>query len=209
MMLLTIGFYKSHLWTLPLLSILFSMSTTTGLSLSTLYQPSHIGPSPLWYSDIMIDHACHLIKTYHSMTDGLQLVPLTLVEKDRFEAAKQLFFLPNCVVVSHGVQCGSEGPILNYGNSAALKRWGASWEELTSMHSIYTAEPVERSVRENLLKQVHEKGIIQEYSGIRIALDQRRFKMINGTIWNLKPAEGLLDNNLIGQAATFSSWEDI
>ena len=143
-------------------------------SLAELYNPCYCGPSPLWYSDIMVTHASHLIRTYSDVTKGKELVSMKILEKDPTEAAKLLFFLPNRVVVSHGTQNDSEGPVLNYGNSAALKRWGASWEELTSMPSKYTAETVEQSAREEFLRKVFSDGVVENYSGVRIGLDKSR-----------------------------------
>lgn len=99
---------------------------------------------------------------------------MKVLEKDPTEAAKQLFFLPDRVVVSHGTQNDSEGPVLNYGNSAALRRWGASWEELTNMPSKYTAETVEQSARAEFLRKVFADGVVENYSGVRIALNKSR-----------------------------------
>ena len=100
---------------------------------------------------------------------------MKILEKDPTEAAKLLFFLPNRVVVSHGTQNDAEGPVLNYGNSAALKRWGASWEELTSMPSKYTAETLEQTAREEFLRKVYADGVVENYSGVRIGLDKSRY----------------------------------
>lgn len=147
-------------------------------SLADLYNPIYCGPSPLWYSDIMVSHASHLIRTYHDVTGGKELVSMKILEKDPTEAAKLLFFLPNRVVVSHGTQNDSEGPVLNYGNSAALKRWGASWEELTNMPSKYTAETVEQTAREEFLRKVFTDGVVENYSGVRIGLDKSRYLAI-------------------------------
>jgi hypothetical protein len=141
---------------------------------ATLYQPSFVGPSPLWYSDIMVAHASNLIKSYYQVTGGKELVSLKILEKDPTEAAKLLFFLPDRVVLSHGTQSIDEGPILNYGNSIALKRWGASWEELTNMPSKHTAEAGLQSARETFMNKVSMDGIVDNYSGIRIALDKSR-----------------------------------
>ena len=104
-----------------------------------LYQSNYVGPSPLWYDPLMVKHAGNLIRSYHLVT-GKSLVSLQTLERDPIAAAKELFFLPR-VVVSHGTQILPDGPVLNYGNNVALKRWGASWEQLTSMPSKYTAEP--------------------------------------------------------------------
>lgn len=144
-------------------------------SLAELYKPIYCGPSPLWYSDIMVTHASHLLRTYFEVSGGKELVPMKILEKDPTEAAKLLFFLPNRVVVSHGTQNDAEGPVLNYGNSAALKRWGASWEELTSMPSKYTAETLEQTAREEFLRKVYADGVVENYSGVRIGLDKSRY----------------------------------
>ena len=143
--------------------------------MAALYQPNYVGPSPLWYSDAMVDHASHLIKSYYEVTGGKELVPMKILYSDPTEAAKLLFFLPDRVVVSHGTQKDLEGPVLNYGNSAALKRWGASWEELTNMPSKYTAEAIEQSARAEFMRTVTENGVVENYSGIRIALDKSRY----------------------------------
>lgn len=228
---------------LRVLSALF-LSLPIVSSLAELYSPIYCGPSPIWYSDIMVTHASHLLRTYFEVTGGKELIPMKVLEKDPTEAAKLLFFLPNRVVVSHGTQNDAEGPVLNYGNSAALKRWGASWEELTSMPSKYTAETVEQSAREAFLQKVYADGVVENYSGVRIGLDKSRyldklqdtflqiftpssvlhfdnlqtfshlsysldiirFRILDGTVWNLKIA-GSETIDLIGQAATFSEWE--
>jgi hypothetical protein len=106
------------------------------------------------------------------------------------------------VVLSHGIQSGIDGPVLNYGNQAALSLWKASWEELTTMPSKYTAEDLERTAREAFLKEVNEKNIIQNYSGVRIALDKSRFIIKSATVWNI-----IVDGVKLGQAATFESFD--
>jgi len=59
-----------------------------------------------------------------------------------------------------------EGPILNYGNSKALQRWAASWEELTSMPSSRTAEPQNREARARAMEMALQKGFNDNYSGL-------------------------------------------
>jgi hypothetical protein len=141
----------------------------------TLYHPTFSGPSPLWYSDSMVSHASHLIKSYYQVTGGEELVPIRLVKENPVEASRLLFFLEDRIVVSHGTQSSGDGPILNYGNCAALKRWAASWEELTSMPSKYTAEPINQNTRDEFMKTVTRDGIVQNYSGVRISLDKSRY----------------------------------
>ena len=142
--------------------------------MKALYKPNFVGPSPIWYSDLMVNHASNLIKSYFHVTGGKELVPMRILENDPAEAAKLLFFLPDRVVVSHGNQKDLDGPVLNYGNSAALKRWGASWEELTNMPSKYTAETVEQSARAEFMRKVTDDGVVENYSGVRIALNKSR-----------------------------------
>ena len=89
---------------------------------SDLYKSDFKGPSPLWYSPLMVEHSKYIIESYYKLC-GVELVDLTLLDNDPFDAAKQLFFKDNLIVLSHGVQKDPDGPILNYGNSAALKRW--------------------------------------------------------------------------------------
>ena len=160
----------------------------------------------MWYCEIMVEHAGHLIRTFNALS-GTELVSLKLLERDPVEAAKTLFFLPDRIVVSHGIQVNPEGPVLNYGNSVALKRWSASWEQLTSMPSKYTAEPAEQSARQEFMDTVTRDGIVENYSGVRISVEGKRFMLKDGCVWNIRP--DCFDNMLIGQAATFSKWEDL
>jgi hypothetical protein len=153
----------------------------------------------------MVAHAGYLIRSYNLVT-GKDLVSMKLLEKDPTAAAKELFFLPDRVVVSHGTQVTPDGPVLNYGNSVALKRWGASWEQLTNMASKYTAEPVEQSERQAFLSKVLADGYVENYVGVRISLDKSRFRMLDGTVWNVALPEF---PGLLGQAATFSQWDDL
>ena len=78
-----------------------------------------------------------------------------------------------------------------------------SWETFTSTPSRYTAEAPKREERERLLKNVTEKGYIDNYSGIRISADGQRFRIDKATVWNVFD----LDGQKIGQAATFSEWK--
>jgi hypothetical protein len=107
-------------------------------------------------------------------------------------------------VLSHGIQNSVEGPVLNYGNQAALDLWVATWNQLTTMPSKYTAEDIERRARQAFLKEVSDKGFVQNYSGIRIALDKSRFIIKDATVWNI-----MVGGVKIGQGATFDKIERI
>jgi hypothetical protein len=92
---------------------------------------------------------------------------------------------------------------LNYGNAAALALWEMSWTELTATPSRLTAEAPNREERARLLAAVTSNGFIDDYSGIRISKNGRRFRIAQATVWNLISTDG----KLCGQAAMFSRWD--
>ena len=172
--------------------------------MSNLYSPIFVGPSPDWFSPEMLAHAAALIESFHSKT-GRELVRKTLLQSDPQEAARKLFMLTDTVVVSHGTQSAlPHGPILNYGNTAALGLWGATWEQLTTMPSKFTAEPMERDARAEFMRKVTENGLVDDYAGVRIALDGSRFRIIGASVWNVQ-----VGGRYLGQAACFSKWTDL
>ncbi len=100
------------------------------------------------------------------------------------------------VLVSHGIETD---PIFNYGNEPALQVFGMTWQEFTSLLSRYSAEHPNREARERLLQRVTRDGYIDDYQGIRIAKDGRRFWISGATVWNVIDDEG----EYHGQAAVF------
>jgi hypothetical protein len=56
-----------------------------------------------------------------------------------------------------------------------------------------------------LLKDVREKGCSDNYKGIRISKNGRRFVIEKAKVWNLIDEKG----EPYGQAATFCDWEYI
>ena len=104
------------------------------------------------------------------------------------------------MVVSHGTQAD---PILNYGNQIALKLWQMDWATLTQTPSRYTAEPIAREEREQLLQRGRERGYIDDYEGIRISSTGQRFKIKDVVLWNVIDEQ----KQSYGQAATFANWE--
>lgn len=118
---------------------------------------------------------------------------------DAAEDAGRLFAAP-FVVVSGGTE-GDQ--ILNYGNAAALQLWEMDWDTLVRTPSRLTAEPMHRAERAAFLARVREHGFVDDYSGIRISKNGRRFRIRQATVWNLVDSTGAF----AGQAATFGSWE--
>jgi hypothetical protein len=106
----------------------------------------------------------------------------------------------DAVVVAHGTQAD---PVLCYGNRAGLALWARSWEEFTRTPSRFTAEEPERGGRARLLAAVSARGFIEDYTGVRITGDGRRFRIHRATVWNFSDEADLP----AGQAATFGEWE--
>ena len=168
----------------------------------SLYTPATTGPSPLWFEPEMVQHAVFLAGSYEEKS-GRRLFGLTEADVQNADLlARKLFFHESGVLLSHGVQCEGDGPILNYANSLGLQLWQASWEELTVMASKYTAETENQEKRAQLLDQVSREGYLSSYSGVRIALDKSRFRISDATIWNMD-----MQGVRLGQAAIFESFE--
>lgn len=210
------------LLTCGLASLVHSLSSNLSkLKSNTLYAPDFRGPSPLWMEPDMVVHAFFLMKSCHDVC-GKCLIDLLMIKRAEkalrsgsfspnssndavFAAAKSLFFLPDTVVLSHGMQEGNEdGPVLNYGNAAALHRFSASWEQLTTLPSRYTAEPDARSKRAAFMQKVLENGFVDDYEGVRRSLSGQRFIIKGTTVWNV-----MVDGGRLGQAAFFSDVEEI
>ena len=142
----------------------------------------------------LIDHIAILRRSLRKLT-GRDLLDGGATDAD---GARLLFQAP-FVLLSHN---RAPDPILTYGNRSALALFDLSWEELTSMPSRLTAEAPNREERARLLDQVTSKGYIDDYSGVRISSDGRRFRIERATVWNLTDDNG----HPCGQAATFSEW---
>jgi hypothetical protein len=115
-----------------------------------------------------------------------------------WDQARALFNAP-FAVLSHDT---ATDPMLNYANRTALRLFELDWGELTTMPSRLTAEVSERSERARLLAQVLRRGYIDDYRGVRVSKNGRRFSIQRATVWNLLDESG----GACGQAATFSHW---
>lgn len=106
------------------------------------------------------------------------------------------------VVLSHGTQ---EDPIFNYGNRCAQELFEMDWETLTALPSRFSAEPLHRGERQQLLEDVRTQGYSDNYRGIRISATGKRFYIESARIWMLLDTKG----ETVGQAATFSDWKPL
>ena len=148
-------------------------------------------------TDFVITHTQCLVDSFKKWT-GRDLLPGNFSPA---MLAEKIFNAP-FVVVSHGIQAD---PVLNYGNRAALMLWEMSWEDFTHTPSRLTAEAPNREERAKLLEAVTRKGFSDNYSGVRISKNGRRFEISRATVWNLITKTG----KHCGQAATFSEWKFI
>jgi hypothetical protein len=152
-------------------------------------------PAPPWLRPEIVAHSLMLLDSYGRWL-GTELCPR---DGSPEQQARRLFDAP-FAVVSHDTR---PDPLLNYGNRAVLTLWELDWGRLVVTPSRLTAEPDQREERRRMLERVSREGFGTGYSGVRVSSSGRRFRIVDGTLWNLVDAEGTLR----GQAATFAHWE--
>ncbi len=140
-----------------------------------------------------------LILDNHRRWLGRDLVEL--LEGD--DPVQKLFSAP-CVVLSALGRPGTDHRF-NYANQAGLAAFETSWEEFVGRPSSQSAEPVHRDERRRLLDEVGQRGFIENYSGVRISRQGRRFRILRATVFNLLDER----DEYAGQAATFTEREDL
>lgn len=119
------------------------------------------------------------------------------------DAVKNLFEAPRAVLSALGPP-GSDH-LFNYANRTALTLFEYQWAELIGQPSSTSAEPMHRDERRRLLDEVSRRGFIENYSGIRISKNGRRFRINRATVFNLLDPDG----QYVGQAATFDDWTPV
>ncbi len=152
--------------------------------------------SPLLHhrTDAVVSHVQRLLDSF------ARLLGRDLIDRvgTPVEQSGRLWQAP-FVVVSHGTEAD---PVLAYGNATALALWEMTWEELTVTPSRLTAEPVHRDERSRLLARTRSHGFVDDYSGVRISKNGRRFRIERAIVWNITDTAG----HHHGQAATFDHW---
>lgn len=136
----------------------------------------------------------HLLDSYRRWV-GSDLIQRT---GDETHDLERLFGIA-AVVVSHDAQ---DDPIFKFGNHMALDLWEINLHAFLKMPSRLTAEPVHRDERARLLERTERDGYVDDYRGVRISSQGRRFYIEQATIWNVVDDA----DNYIGQAATFDHW---
>ncbi|GIL72948.1 hypothetical protein Vretifemale_3190 [Volvox reticuliferus] len=102
-------------------------------------------------------------------------------------------------------QEGVTDPIYTYGNRAALELFETTWEELLRTPSRKSAadDPNTQKDRNGLLDKAAETGVVSGFEVWRVSKSGRRFKIKDGTLFNIMDREG----NKLGQAAVFYRYE--
>jgi hypothetical protein len=117
-------------------------------------------------------------------------------------SAEWLYARASHCVLAHNTDAD---PRFIYANRAAQTAFEYDWDEITSLPSRLSAEPIDREDRQRLLEAVSRHGFATGYSGVRIAKSGRRFLIEEGVVWQLIDRDGAVR----GQAATFAQWRDV
>lgn len=160
-------------------------------------QPFEISSADMvaWQTPFQVSWTTLLLDSYR------RLLGRELIERQATpELDSQRLFQAPFVVVSHGAQAD---PVLCYGNRTALQLWQMDLATLAQTPSRLTAEPVHRDERAQLLARTTRDGYVDDYRGVRISSQGRRFLIEQAIVWNLTDAVG----HPVGQAATFSTWK--
>ncbi len=142
-------------------------------------------------------HVARLRESYRRLT-GRDLIAVATGAAD----APALLDAAPFGVLSHGSEAD---PVFNYANRCALDLFGMDWAAFTRMPSRLSAQADERAQRASLLARVADAGFVDDYSGVRIAADGRRFLIEQATIWNVSDEGG----KPVGQAARIGRWRDL
>jgi hypothetical protein len=94
-------------------------------------------------------------------------------------------------------------PVFCYANLAAQKLWGMGWEQFTRLPSRLSAEAEAQEERHRLLLLAEKQGYVDDYRGVRITAQGRRFRIHACILWNVLNET----RDKIGQAARFERWE--
>lgn len=102
-------------------------------------------------------------------------------------------------IVAHGTETE---PRFFYGNRVALALFEMRATEFIGLPSERSAEPSARGARAQMLAALARTGIVEGYSGVRVATSGRRFEILDATVWDVRDDDG----ERHGQAATFARW---
>ncbi|MGF6469543.1 PAS domain S-box-containing protein [Paraburkholderia youngii] len=118
------------------------------------------------------------------------------------EATEWLYEHVPFAVLAHNTD---PDPVFIYGNKAAQRRFGYSWDEITRLPSRLSAEAPNREERQQFLERVQRLGYETNYRGVRVTKSGERFMIEQATLWQLLDANGTLH----GQAVIIPHTRDI
>jgi len=158
-------------------------------------------PRP-WFDDGAIARSAVICKSFRRLL-GRDLLEDRAdgdgVSTDRYRSrARALWELP-VPVLAHS---RGDDPAFEYANRAALELFAIDWRNLIGTPSRLSAEPDHREARAEFLRRVARDGFVDDYSGVRITADGRRFLIEAAVVWNLADADGAP----AGQAAAIGRW---
>ncbi|HMV54599.1 MAG TPA: MEKHLA domain-containing protein [Rhodocyclaceae bacterium] len=154
---------------------------------------SEAAPDAAWLQR----HVARLRESYRRLT-GRDLISPAVAAADAPAALDAAPF----GIVSHGTQAD---PLFNYANRCALALFAMDWAGFTRLPSRYSAPTADREARAQLLARVAANGFADDYRGLRVAADGRRFVIEDTTIWNVTDENG----QPAGQAARIGRWHDL
>ncbi len=148
-------------------------------------------------NDWLARHIGRLLSSYRHWIGSDLLSPAL---EDR--AATAALDVASFAIVSHDTR---NDPVFNYGNRTALELFEMTWTEFTSLPSRLSAEPMQQTDRDCLLQRVATHGYIDDYAGVRISKNGKRFLIRNAIVWNLLDESGAY----YGQAALLREWQHL
>ncbi len=151
------------------------------------------GPS----NDFLAGHVDRLCSS-HARLLGRALIDFPGAGAARAEAVYNAEF----AVLSSGLEAD---PLFNYANRTALRLFELDWSRLLASPARESAEPDNQAQREKLMQQVRTHGAIEDYAGVRVSANGRRFMIEGATVWNVVDEDGRYH----GQAATFPRWREL
>ena len=154
-------------------------------------------PPPAPENAWALSHVRVLAQSFQRLI-GRALSPTT----DYDAAWAQELFNADFALLSHGLEID---PLFNYANRCALRLFELDWPTLTVTPSRASAEAGLQSEREKFMAAVKQHGYADNYTGVRISAQGRRFSINDAVVWNVIDEHG----NFHGQAATFASWDFI
>ncbi|WP_429502940.1 MEKHLA domain-containing protein [Paraburkholderia youngii] len=140
-----------------------------------------------------------LLSDSYARLVGHRLVPHVM---SVIEATEWLYEHAPFAVLAHNTD---PDPVFIYGNKAAQRRFGYSWNEITRLPSRLSAEAPNREERQQFLERVQQLGYETNYRGVRVTKSGERFIIEQATLWQLLDADGTLH----GQAVVIPRTRDI